>query len=125
MKKGTTAMRTLFRFLEFCLGLLTGFGMLWLIALGAVHFLGLRPYSSEIFALMFFVSLGLGLLVYAGIRLRLLKPAGLGVATATIEDETRIIQEIHQGLSRMDERVEALETILIERSRDRETADMY
>lgn len=30
-------------------------------------------------------------------------------------EETRLIQEIHQGLSRMEERVEALETILLER----------
>ena len=29
-------------------------------------------------------------------------------------DETRIIQEIYQGLTRMEKRVEALETILIE-----------
>ena len=28
--------------------------------------------------------------------------------------ETRLIQEIHQGLSRMEERVEALETILLD-----------
>lgn len=34
-------------------------------------------------------------------------------------DETRIIQEIHQGLSRMEKRVESLETILLEK----ETAD--
>ncbi len=31
--------------------------------------------------------------------------------------ETRLIQEIHQGLSRMEERVEALETILLDRDR--------
>ena len=30
-------------------------------------------------------------------------------------DETRIIQQIHQGLSKMEKRVEALETILLER----------
>ena len=30
-------------------------------------------------------------------------------------DETRLIQEIHQGLSRMEERVEVLETILLDR----------
>ena len=31
--------------------------------------------------------------------------------------ETGLIQEIHQGLSRMEERVEALETILLDRER--------
>lgn len=35
-------------------------------------------------------------------------------------NETQIIQEIHQGLSRLDERVEHLETILIAGSRRRE-----
>jgi phage shock protein B len=34
-------------------------------------------------------------------------------------DETRLMQEIHQGLSRMEERVEALETILIDRERNK------
>lgn len=32
-------------------------------------------------------------------------------------EEARLIQEIHQGLSEMDQRVEALETILLERAR--------
>jgi phage shock protein B len=32
-------------------------------------------------------------------------------------DEARVIQEIYQGLSRMEERVEALETILLDRDR--------
>ena len=31
--------------------------------------------------------------------------------------ETRLIQEIHQGLSRMEQRVEALETILLDLER--------
>ena len=30
-------------------------------------------------------------------------------------EETRLMQEIHQGLSRMEERIEALETILLDR----------
>ncbi len=33
-------------------------------------------------------------------------------------EETRMIQEVYHGLSRMEERVEALETILIERQRE-------
>jgi len=32
-------------------------------------------------------------------------------------DETRLIQEIHQGLMRMEERIEALETILMDQDR--------
>ena len=34
-------------------------------------------------------------------------------------DETRLMQEIYQGLSRMEERVEALETILLDRERNK------
>ena len=34
-------------------------------------------------------------------------------------DEARMIQEIYQGLARMEERVESLETILLERERMR------
>lgn len=34
-------------------------------------------------------------------------------------NEARIIQEIYQGLSKMEERIESLETILIERERAR------
>lgn len=33
------------------------------------------------------------------------------------EDEARMIQEIYQGLSKMEERVEALETIILDRER--------
>ena len=32
-------------------------------------------------------------------------------------DETRLIQELHGGLLRMEKRIEALETILLERER--------
>ena len=33
-------------------------------------------------------------------------------------EETRMIQEIYQGLSRMEERVETLETILLDREKE-------
>ncbi|MCG6537337.1 MAG: hypothetical protein L7F78_22155 [Syntrophales bacterium LBB04] len=31
------------------------------------------------------------------------------------DEETKLIQEIHQGLIRMDQRIEALETIILDR----------
>ena len=34
-------------------------------------------------------------------------------------DETKMVQEIYQGLSDMEERLEALETILLDREKDR------
>jgi phage shock protein B len=36
-------------------------------------------------------------------------------------DETRMIQELYQGLSKMEERVDALETILLEHERKGKT----
>ena len=36
------------------------------------------------------------------------------------EDETRLIQQIHQGLSRMEERIEALETIVLDQEARKE-----
>jgi len=38
-------------------------------------------------------------------------------------DEAKIIQEIYQGIGRMEERVEALETILLEREKERKDRD--
>jgi TM2 domain-containing membrane protein YozV len=35
-----------------------------------------------------------------------------------VVDDTRLIQEIHNGLSRMEERVESLETILLDREQN-------
>ncbi len=33
------------------------------------------------------------------------------------DDETRMIQEIYQGMSRLEERIESLETILLDREK--------
>jgi len=33
-------------------------------------------------------------------------------------EEAKLIQELHQGLARMEERIEALETILLEREKE-------
>ena len=38
-------------------------------------------------------------------------------------EETRLIQELHQGLVRLEERVEALETLLLDRKRKEGTND--
>ena len=40
------------------------------------------------------------------------KLVGAGAARSVNVDEARLLQEIHRGLSRMEERVEALETLL-------------
>lgn len=64
-----------------------------------------------------------GLLVLAvvcGIFVMVVKMMRGGLAPGGGTDqseETRMIQEIYQGLSRMEERVDALETILMERQK--------
>jgi len=70
--------------------------------------------------ILVFIVIALPLIIIAGTILLGLKMIRGGSSTKDRKaqaDETRIIQEIYQGLSRMEERVEALETILIEREK--------
>jgi phage shock protein B len=39
------------------------------------------------------------------------------------EEETKLIQELHQGLLRMEQRIDSLETILLDTSRKEEPRD--
>ncbi len=65
-------------------------------------------------AILILVTLGL---IVIGI-IRTIKTGGLFKKEKEAHtDETRMIQEIFRGLSKMEERVEALETILIERKK--------
>lgn len=58
----------------------------------------------------------IGLLIIGIIRAA--KTGGLSKKDRQAQtEETRMIQEIYHGLSKMEERVEALETILIERQK--------
>ncbi|MFC1891599.1 phage-shock protein [Thermodesulfobacteriota bacterium] len=51
--------------------------------------------------------------------LKIIKGGAGPAGQKTQTDEAKIIQEIFQGLGRMEERVEALETILLEREKER------
>ena len=51
------------------------------------------------------------------IAIRIIKGGATGGDRKQEAEEARMIQEIHQGLSRMEERVEALETILLDSSK--------
>ena len=60
----------------------------------------------------------LALAVIGGVPLLALKILRGGVSRGDqrrAAEETRLVQEIYQGLGRMEDRVEALETILLER----------
>ncbi len=68
-----------------------------------------------------FGSLVLALAIIPGtilIAIRLLKGGFSRTDCKQQAEETKMIQEIYQGLSRMEERVEALETILLDRDRE-------
>jgi len=69
---------------------------------------GLTGFTGSILILLV-----LGGLVALAIRLARSEPSSR--PTPAGEDESRMIQEIHQNLSRMEERIEALETLLLER----------
>lgn len=59
----------------------------------------------------------LGGLVIAGIKT--LKGNPSQQSKQEWDEETKLIQELHQGLSKMEKRIEALETILVEPERKR------
>ena len=74
------------------------------------------------------VGLGFLLVVVCGVLLawRLLRGQSIRCSRQTQANEARMIQEIHQGLSKMEQRVETLETILLDRVRPehRENAEI-
>lgn len=55
--------------------------------------------------------------------LKILKGNEGGRGGESDREETRLIQELHRGLQRMEERVDALETLLLDKSTHRKTHD--
>jgi phage shock protein B len=51
--------------------------------------------------------------------LRILKGDPAERSRAALAEDARLMQEIHEGLLRMEERIEALETIVLDHPRDR------
>ncbi len=70
----------------------------------------------QVVRLIFLTSLA-GLVILGAFLLLAIKmiQGGSRRKRVTLEEETRMIQEIYQGLRRMERRVEALETILFDR----------
>ena len=69
----------------------------------------------ELLALMIPLSAVLGCIFLAA--LWILRRGSRKVSSAMRAEETRLIQDIYHGLIKMEERVEALETLLLERER--------
>ncbi len=71
---------------------------------------------GHVFGVIFmFVLAGIALVgaVFVGL-IKMFKSAGKG---GEADEEARMIQEIYNSMSRMEERVESLETILLEKER--------
>lgn len=49
--------------------------------------------------------------------IKMLKSGSPGRAHGMADEETKMIQEIYQGLARMETRIETLETLLLEKER--------
>ena len=64
-----------------------------------------------------FGSIVLALAIIPGAILLAIKFLRGGQSAGDQAEETKMIQEIYTGLSRMEERVEALETILLDKER--------
>jgi phage shock protein B len=80
--------------------------------------LGLDPGSLAIimvFAIPLTAIIG-GLAIKA---LEIMRQGGDRATGRAIQEETRLVQQMHEMLLKMEERIETLETILIERERDR------
>ena len=78
--------------------------------------------SGVIIVVVVFAGVVLALAVIGSTILMGLKIVKGGVRPQeqkTQTDEARIIQEIYQGLARMENRVEVLETLIIEKETDR------
>ncbi len=72
-------------------------------------------------------ALAIPILVILGviflIALKILKGKSSGGGQQNSVEETQLIQDIHHGLQRMEQRIEALETILLEAERIRKQND--
>ncbi len=69
------------------------------------------------------ILMTIGIMIYLIIKAS--RGAGGRSGTPSEEEETRTIQEIYLGLSKMHKRVEALETLLLEREHERTKQDEF
>ncbi len=75
--------------------------------------------------LIFIVTIGIPMLCGTVIALvAILKGSSVLSSKNLSNEETRILQEIHQGLVKMEKRIDALETIVIEKDKARETTEL-
>jgi len=69
-----------------------------------------------LFALLFFLIVVAGPFIFILVLVKMIAGSSKGNGKRMTAQETRAMQEIHRGLERMEKRVEALETIILDRS---------
>ncbi|WP_309400876.1 hypothetical protein [Cerasicoccus maritimus] len=75
------------------------------------------PYN----AILIFIIIGIPVLCGTVIAITaIVKGSNARNSKNLSAEETKILQEIHQGLERMEKRIEALETIVIDKEKQRE-----
>lgn len=76
------------------------------------------PMTGSEIVVVLFISCGFGVSIVAIIAWTLVSLInGRRRGTTVNEEESRLIQEIYHGLGKMDQRVESLETLLLEREK--------
>ncbi|GMW02068.1 MAG: hypothetical protein AMXMBFR84_32040 [Candidatus Hydrogenedentota bacterium] len=78
--------------------------------------MAMTSFAAMVIGALIFICCCIFVLVVSGVAIRVLL-TGTGDRTGSDPDDARMMQEIHGGLSRLEERVESLETIVVERER--------
>jgi len=79
--------------------------------------LGLKMMPRMVAGPMLFVAGVCVILLFAFLALKALGSATAADGTGLSADEARLMQELNSGMARLEERVEALETLLLDASR--------
>jgi phage shock protein B len=69
-----------------------------------------------LFILLFALIVVAGPFIFILVLVKMIASSAKGNGNRMTAEETRAMQEIHRGLERMEKRVEALETIILDRS---------
>jgi phage shock protein B len=73
------------------------------------------PHTASFGVFWFMILPLIAIAVVLVLLLRLLRDRRPGADADAATDEARMIQELYRGMNRMEQRVEALETLLLER----------
>jgi phage shock protein B len=113
------AFRLFFVLLATCIGFVMVVGTIIGLGFGILEIFEIRPYNTAAY-ITIFGGLVLCFLAFMRVVSRVVTDVTKGFEhkgerTANA-DETRVMQDLHQGMVRMTQRVESLETILLDRA---------